>query len=256
MEGYLASKYGYRGGSLSALKKLLGMLVYLRPGRQADLDFRLMYLPARPDGRLLDVGCGSGWLLKRMQDLGWRVEGVDFDPVAVENARSARLRVRLGTLEAQQYHDNHFDAITMSHLIEHVYDPLRVLCECYRILKPGGRLVVVTPNGESWGHRIFKQCWRGLEPPRHLYIFNVRSLRYLAERVGFSKFKISTTVRDANGIFIASRSIQRTGKHVMGSPQPQPWVVSICAKGVQLVEWAILKMKPNVSEEIALVAEK
>ena len=253
-EGYLAHKYGYRDELVPLWEKLFGSLMYLHPGRRAVLDFSVMYLPARPKGQLLDVGCGSGWLLKNMKDLGWCVEGVDFDPVAVENAREEGLPVHFGSLEDQQYPSNYFDAITMSHLIEHVYNPLQLLRECYPILKPGGYLVVVTPNGESWGHRIFKNNWRGLEPPRHLHIFIIQSLRHLAEKAGFLKLKISTTIRDANGIFIASRSLQRMGEYVSGSSQSQN--VRMWARGMQLLEWALLKIRPNLGEEIALIAEK
>jgi len=253
-EGYLAYKYGYKSASISTWKKFLGMFMYLHPGRRADLDFSVMYLPARPNGHLLDVGCGSGWLLRQMQNLGWNVEGVDSDSTAVENAQREGLQVRLGSLEAQQYPDSHFDAITMSHVIEHVHNPLRLLRECHRILKPGGYLVVVTPNAESWGHKLFKKAWLHLDPPRHLHIFTISSLRNLVERAGFKKVKIQTTIRDANGLFIASRSIHRTGKYVWGNSQPLS--IHIWARAMQFVEWAILKVKPNLGEEIALVAEK
>lgn len=253
-ETYLAMKYGYRSESISSWKKFLNIFIYLHPGRRADLDFSIMYLPARSNGLLLDIGCGSGWLLRRMRDLGWSVEGVDSDPIVVKNARKEGLQVRLGTLEAQQYPDGHFDAITMSHLIEHVYDPLQLLRECRRILKLGGRLIVVTPNAESWGHRIFKNNYLHLDPPRHLHIFTPLSLCHLAEKAGFLKPKISTVIRDANGTFIASRSLQRVGKYVSGSFQPR--AIRIWARGMQLLEWVVLKTKPNVGEEILLVSEK
>lgn len=253
-EGYLAHKYGYHSELDLSWKKVLGMLIYLHPGRRADFDISVMYLPAQPNGRLLEVGCGSGQMLKFMQDLGWCVEGVDFDPAAVENAKAKGLQVRLGTLESQEYPEDYFDAIIMSHLIEHVHDPLQLLRECNRILRPGGNLVVVTPNGESWGHKLYGDAWRGLEPPRHLHVFTIPSLHCLAEKAGFKKLRISTTIRGANGLFMASRSIQRTGKHVNGGPQPR--AVRIWARGMQLAEWAILKVKPDVGEEIALMGEK
>lgn len=253
-EGYLVRKYGYYTESVATWKKFLGIFVYLDPGRRAALDASIMYLPAQPNGRLLEVGCGSGQMLKLMQDLGWRVEGVDFDPAAVENAQAKGLQVRLGTLESQVYPDDYFDAITMSHLIEHVHDPLQLLRECNRILRPGGSLVVVTPNGGSWGHKLFRDAWRGLEPPRHLHVFTIPSLYCLAEKAGFKKLRISTTIRGANGLFMASRSIQRTGKHVNGGPQPR--AVRIWARGMQLVEWAILKVKPDIGEEITLMGKK
>ena len=180
-EGYLANRYGYRKEALPAWKRLLGLLIYLHPGRRAVLDFSAMYLPIRPGGCLLEIGCGSGGMLKQMQELGWDVEGVDFDSVAVAKAREKGLEVHLGTLEDQDYANDRFDAVVMIHLIEHVYEPSRLMRECHRILKPGGRLVVVTPNNESWGHEMFRSCWRGLEPPRHLHIFNIPALRILAE---------------------------------------------------------------------------
>lgn len=252
-KSYLSYKYGYYQCNYN-LKKILGLFMYFHPGRRADLDFSVMYLPMRPKGQLLDVGCGSGWLLKRMRKLGWNVEGVDFDPKAVENAQKENLKVRLGSLEDLHYPDNYFDAITMSHLIEHVPNPLQLLSECYRILKPGGYLVVVTPNGESLGHKIFKNNWRGLEPPRHLHIFTTASLAVVVRKANFKKLKVQTTIRDANGLFIASRSIQKNGKLVWGESQSR--TVRIWARIMQLVEWLILKVKPSIGEEILLIAEK
>lgn len=253
-EGYLARTYNYHSKTISTWKKVLAQLFYCHPGRRENLNFSVMYLRAKPNGRLLDVGCGSGYKLKFLQDLGWQAEGVDIDPVAVESARAKGLSVRLGTLEVQNYPDNYFDAITMSHLIEHVYNPLGVLGECYRILKPGGRLVVVTPNNESWMHRLFKDSWLALDPPRHLNIFSLASMRLIMGKTGFKKFKISTTIREANGLFMASKLIQRTGKYVWGSPIPRTF--RLWARGVQLAEWVLLKFRQDTGEEIAMVGEK
>lgn len=253
-EGYLANKYGYQSDTLASWKKGLGMLMYLHPRRRADLDGRVMYLPAKPDGRLLEVGCGSGRMLKFMQQLGWQVEGIDVDPGGVESAKSKGLPVTLGDLEAQQYPHDHCDAIIMSHLIEHVHDPLQLLRECHRILKPHARLVIVTPNSQSWGHRIFQNNWLALDPPRHLYIFAGKSLHKLADEAGFHGLELSTTSRGAKDLFMASRAIQRTGHHVWGTRQPR--AVRAWARRMQLIEWAMLKLKPDVGEEIVLMARK
>lgn len=253
-EGYASLIYGYRNNSLSIFKKLLGLLVSLHPGYRADMDFSVMYLPARAGGHILDVGCGSGQMIEFMHDHDWNVEGLDFDPYAVENARRKGLEVNLGQLEAQNYPDDYFDAITMSHLIEHVYNPLRLLQECYRILKPGGHLVVVTPNIRSWGHKHFKASWLHLDPPRHLYIFTVTALRHLAEKEGFQKLRVTTSIRWANSLFMGSRSIKRTGIYILGSNQPL--AVRLWALSMQLAEWVFLKLKPYIGEEIVLIGEK
>lgn len=253
-EGYLAGRYGYESGSASNGKKWLGMLLYFHPGRRANVDFSVMYLPLLPSGRLLDVGCGSGRQLKFMQDMGWQAEGVDIDPVAVSGARAKGLLVRFGLLAEQNYPGNHFDVITMGHLLEHVHDPLGLLGECRRILKPGGRLVVVTPNNESWMHQMFKDNWLALDPPRHLHIFSLNSLRLLIQKAGFGKLEASTTIREANGVFMASKFIQRTGKYVWGCPLPR--ALRIWARGMQLLEWGLLKVNGRLGEDIRLVAEK
>mgnify|MGYP000913089788 CR=1 FL=1 len=253
-EGYLAQRYGYYGDSVDIYKRLLGLLLYFHPGRRESMDFSVMYLPSQPNGLMLDIGCGSGHKLRFLQDLGWNTEGLDFDPVAVDKAKAKGLKVRLGNLASQNYPENCFDVITMSHLIEHVYDPLELLRECRRILKPGGRLVMITPNSESWGHKILKNSWLALDPPRHLYIFSLASLQLLAGKAGFEKYKISTTIREANGLFAASKIIQRTGQYLWGSGIP--FTLRLWSRCMQFVEWALLKLKPGCGEEIAMVVEK
>jgi len=253
-EGFWAYRYGYHKNLVSISKKLLGVLVYLHPGLKADFEAGVMFVPAEPKGRLLDVGCGSGSLLQIFANAGWQVEGVDFDPAAVKNAKGKGLQVRCGALGEQKYPDNHFDIITLSHLIEHVYDPLEQLRECHRILRPGGYLVLVTPNINSLSHRRFKEAYLHLDPPRHLHIFSPQALRLLAEKAGFQKLQLTTTIRQANNVYLSSRVIQRSGLYVFGSPRP--WNLRIWSIGMQLTEWMILRLKPDVGTEITLIGYK
>jgi 2-polyprenyl-3-methyl-5-hydroxy-6-metoxy-1,4-benzoquinol methylase len=252
--GYLANKYGYLNGNVNFFYRILSSLIYLHPGYRADLDFSVFYLQVCPHDYLLEIGCGNGEMLKLMQDLGWQVEGIDFDIKAVQLAKAKGLNVHLGTFADQKFPDNIFNAIVMSHLIEHVSNPYELLQECHRVLKTGGYLVVITPNSSSWGHHLYGSDWRGLEPPRHLYLFNPQSLGCLIEKSGFQTFEVSTTIRDANNLFLACRLIQRSGGREMGGFQPR--ITRIWARGMQLIEWAILKVKPYVGEEIALIARK
>ncbi|GLI39398.1 methyltransferase domain-containing protein [Geobacter hydrogenophilus] len=251
---YLSLAYGYFGGQVPSRYKLLGFLMYFFPGRRADVDFSVMYLPAKPRGRLLEIGCGNGQMLNFMGALGWEIEGIDFDPAAVENARHKGLRVALGSLEEQRYRDREFDAIIMSHVIEHVADPKCLLVECHRILKPGGVLSMVTPNMESMGSRIYKRSWLHLDPPRHLALFNCRALQALAHSAGFSSITARTTIRDAHALFWGSHSIKKRGDFVMGT---QP---GLCTKtlmlSLRLAEGALLKVFPRKGEEISLLGIK
>lgn len=251
---YLSRKYDYGKINFPAWMKFLGFYRALFPLKSAALDFRMMYLQTKPGGRLLEVGCGNGDNLKALQEAGWIVEGVDFDPEAVKTAREKGLRVGQGTLEEQNYSDDYFDAVTMSHLIEHVHNPLNLLNECRRILKSGGRLVIVTPNTASIWHKLFGAAWLHLDPPRHLYLFSSHALSFMVSKAGFQNKKLLTTVREANGVFMASRDIKRSGRHVWGSVQPRP--VKKIAKAIAVIEWACLVFFPLVGEEIVLIGEK
>jgi SAM-dependent methyltransferase len=256
--GYLARQYGYAnlasGSVPEALSRHLGLLAYLNPFRRVWLDFSMMYLTRVHNGRLLEIGCGSGGMLKGLADLGWQVAGVDFDPLAVAACRNKGLRVELGTLEAQLYSRNSFDAVVMSHVIEHVHDPVALLSECRRILAPGGKLSLVTPHIDAFGHRLFRSSWFCLDPPRHLHLFSVKSLRAALREAGFRRVRIFTSVRAASEIFIASRSIQRTGRFQMGSAHQAAEIVFGAV--LQWIEWILLKLGFVVGEELVAIAQK
>lgn len=190
-QAYLADQFGYANRP-GAAPRIFGKLFYLLPPRRLRANMEIRHLKFVPHGRLLDVGCGSGSWLGHMRSLGWQVEGLDFDAQAVNAAIGRGLAVRLGGLEEQAFAANSFDVVTMSHVIEHVPNPVITLKECARILKPGGKLVLWTPNISSLGHRIFKQHWRGLEPPRHLHLFCPSSMQSLLRLGGFTDASIRT----------------------------------------------------------------
>lgn len=251
---YLALKYGYKTNT-SFFKKIIGTFLYLHPGYRAAVDLSVFYLQASQGGKLLDIGCGDGHALTFMQQLGWDVQGVDIDSAAVQKAQEKGLNVLLGAVDAQNYPDNYFNAITMSHVIEHVIDPFMLLRECYRILKTGGQLVIVTPNVDSWGHKKFKHNWRGLEPPRHLQIFTSEALRGLSERVGFLNVRAFTEIGHTNSMFIASKVLEKS-INFDNVKLAQQLYIKIWARSMQLIAWIMLKFKPCIGEDILIIAKK
>ena len=140
--------------------------------------------------------------------LGWKGHGVEFDPNSVKQAQNIGLKIKIGSLEDANYPDNQFDLITMNHVIEHLPNPVETLKECLRVLKPGGKLMMVTPNINAYGHTKFKSAWRGLEVPRHLNIFSVKSLSEAIRRAGFGILNIKTLSRSAFYMYIHSLEIQ------------------------------------------------
>src|SRR5207245_1005319 len=127
----------------------------------------IRHLPSVNGGRLLDVGCGSGDYLVRMRALGWDVAGLEPDHAAASQARRRDLAVEVGTAETADFPAESFDAITLSHVIEHLHDPHVALERCARWLKPHGVLWLATPDLDSAGQRRYGRDWLALDPPRH-----------------------------------------------------------------------------------------
>lgn len=254
---YLARRFGYWPGPAGQFGKwgmlVLAGLARLHPGGPDELDAAAMYLPA-PAGpaRLLDVGCGSGVHLARMRELGWTVEGVEIDPQAAEAARIRGVPVRVGTLEAQRYPEACFDAVFSAHVLEHVYDPVALLRECGRVLKSGGRLVVLTPNVAGAGHRRFGQAWLNLDPPRHLFLFSPQTLARAAEMAGLQVERIRSTARTAWVYGALSRAIERAGRgEVSELSRPGSLLYGI------LYQWRLrwrLRNDPMDGDELLLMA--
>ena len=252
--GYLNRKYNYNSDSLNFWQKIFGLLIYLDPGLKSEIDSEVMYLKSKPKGLLLDVGCGNGKFLGLMRELGWQVEGTEIDPKAVEIARNNKLQVGAGELAEQRYPVNSFDVITLNSVIEHVQDPLNLLKESCRILKDGGVLMILTPNTESRTHRIYKDKWLNLDPPRHLHLFSPKNLRSLAGKAGFKNVSVWTTSRNLRSSLLGSWDFESKGCHQMGGWQP--WSRRILAKILQLIEEIILRIKKNIGDEIILKAQK
>lgn len=177
---YLVNSYiNWRYSTQTLPSSIFGVLiVHAMPSLKRMIDRRYRHMPRIPKGggRLLDVGCGDGSFLSIARACGWDIVGLDPDPKAAANATKKDLIVYKGGIEYFDSKTELFDVITLNHVIEHVHDPVRVLKTCHALLKPGGQLWLETPNIDSFGHARFQRSWRGLEIPRHLVIFNLKSL--------------------------------------------------------------------------------
>jgi SAM-dependent methyltransferase len=143
-------------------------------------------LPWPGPGRLLDFGCGAGTFLKTMADQGWEVTGLDAAVGAVQHVREQHgLTALVGSLPHGDLRPGSFDVVTMWHSLEHVHNPSAILREAYRLLVPGGKLIVATPNIESLPFRVFGRSWFGLDLPRHLTHFCPRTLGAMLQAAGF-----------------------------------------------------------------------
>jgi SAM-dependent methyltransferase len=157
-------------------------------------------LPA--DARILDVGCGDGFHLRLLADYGaksWHLEGVDTSPRAVEAARRGGLNVWLGDVRELDLRAESFDLVLLVMTIEHVADPAGLLDAVASLLKPGGRVVIVTDNTASPSFRWFRRrYWGGYHFPRHFYLFDAASLRRLGDKAGLEARSVKTALSPVN----------------------------------------------------------
>ncbi|WP_296696952.1 class I SAM-dependent methyltransferase [Thiocapsa sp. UBA6158] len=195
-------------------ERMLAWFLYTSLGllaerRRADL----MYLDRISPGRLLEVGFGDGRRLERLSAMGWTVEGQEVDPVAIRQARDRGLTTHQGALETIGLPGDCYDAVIANHVIEHIHDPVGLLAECRRLLKPGGRLILVTPNSNSYGHALFRESWLPLDPPRHLHLFSTATMIALLRRAGFRDPLIWTTMARAGTVFRGSHDLKLRQAH-------------------------------------------
>ena len=146
---------------------------------------------------VLDIGCGFGESLGYYQARGCDVYGVEADENIRRVAEKFDYKVHVGLFDASVYEENFFDYVTMSQVIEHVTDPVQILCGVARILKPGGVAILSTPNAGGWGARVFGRRWINWHAPYHLQFFTLQSMRIAAEQAGLVLEKAITITPSA-----------------------------------------------------------
>jgi SAM-dependent methyltransferase len=190
--------------------------LYPRPSKQELLDSYHTYLPVgsreietwskmigpvvdfslnlirrrmkRKNPRLLDIGCGYGFFLKKIQQSGWQVEGIEVSKPGRDYAgKRLGLKIHADPLEQLAFSKEYFDAVTLFYVIEHVHDPKQMLTEVHRILRPGGILMLRWPHSTPVVKLLgpFSKRYDVFHTPYHLYDFNPRTMYQLLQQTGF-----------------------------------------------------------------------
>ncbi|WP_139556875.1 class I SAM-dependent methyltransferase [Methylotetracoccus oryzae] len=215
--GYLNRRFRHlRRQPSSALGgRLAPLFPYARDFAERDVRH---LPPPGAEARLLDIGCGDGNFLRIAEAIGYRAEGLEFDPQATAAACAQGLTVHQGGLPDTGLPGGTYDAVTLSQVIEHVHDPRHALAECLRLLKPGGTLWVATPNMDAQGHARFGPHWRGLEPPRHLVLFTADALLRACTEAGFRNLSLKPIGPVSAWFLDASNRIRTGTAHRTGTP--------------------------------------
>ena len=136
-------------------------------------------------GRIAELGCGNGYFLARARHAGWNAIGTESSAVARERLRREGLDVRAPEGWSADLPDASLDAVVMLEVIEHLDDVPVVLRELARLVRPGGRLVLSTPNVNSLTRRLIGARWR-IITEEHLWYFSPRTLARVLEAHGFA----------------------------------------------------------------------
>ncbi len=195
----------------------------------------------RKPGRMLDLGCGSGWFMRVLQNQGWETHGVEINDAAADLGRkSAGLNIRSGDLGQANYPSAFFDYIRSNHSFEHISCPDETLDEMYRILRPEGKILIGVPNVGGLNARLFREYWWYLGAPVHPFTYSVGTLSKLLEK---HRFRVQKIVYNSDysgilGSFQIWLNRQNGRKSTEGAFVNNPLLRIVChwiAKGVDLL---------------------
>jgi len=206
--------------------------VYREYAKSRDLKIatarpRLAAIKQRANGkRLLDIGCATGFFMETAVEEGFDVRGVEFSSVAISLARpDIRDRILHGdvnTLLGQEAEK--FDVVTAFDIIEHVQDPAKFLQDIREILKPGGVLVVSSPDTGHVLRYVMRSKWPMLQPMQHTVLFSRRSIAALLERCGFHDVQVETAHKVLTMDYLADQ-LMATNPKLNRAYQILSWIV-------------------------------
>lgn len=182
----------YNSGESSRIQYYLDVEAADRRSFGEILDLVDGLRPAR--GRILDVGPNVGTCLLLATERGWSAAGVEINAEAARYCREQRgLDVRTGVLDADSYAEESFDVVLMTDVIEHLRDPLAALALVRRLLKPGGLVLVTTPDVGGWAGRLLQ-----IKPLEHLYYFTAATMAASLEKAGLRVLRVGSFDRHHN----------------------------------------------------------
>jgi 2-polyprenyl-3-methyl-5-hydroxy-6-metoxy-1,4-benzoquinol methylase len=160
-------------------------------------------------GTLVDIGSGTGYFADNMTRKGWNVTGIELSEPAREYSISRFGLTVISPTEISAIKDGSVDCVTLWHVLEHLYEPVRWLKEIMRILKDEGTCIIALPNIKSADAGWFGNEWAALDVPRHLWHFSSATLQAFIKRHGFNCTELKPMPLDI--YYIATLSYKNKG---------------------------------------------
>ncbi len=148
-------------------------------------------------GKLLDIGCATGFFLELATEHGWKVQGLELAKFAHEYAtKKLKLPVLNKTLEDAKFKEESFEAVSLFDVVEHLPNPKSTVKEVHRVLKKGGVFAITTPNIGSLVAKMLGKNWEEVRRVReHIYFFSEKTLKRMLEESGFEVLRVETAGR-------------------------------------------------------------
>lgn len=242
IQALLAARYGFPA---TGLVRCLSWVLRFTPFDTGASRF----IDHIENGRVLDVGCGNGDFLVLLRSKGWEAHGIDPDAESVRICHSRGISAIESDAETALLPSDHYDVITLHHSLEHMRNPVKAIRRLARALKPGGKLVIITPNGDGFPARHFGVYWRSFDPPRHTAVATPRALRRVLHDAGFET-TLWTTSRNAGWVCRASLGLRFTSGSMKSRPS------RLRAFGLTLVSRIAALFHSARGEEIVCVGRR
>lgn len=159
--------------------------------KRKEKDALWQLLKPHPEDVILDAGCGDGYYLSQLVELGCRAQGIDYSPMMVEEAKRNGLNVELADLEGEWAFGNKFDKVLCPGVLEFCRDAKKVLLNLQSVLKPEGYIVLLVPT-LSFGGYIYKICHRIMGCGQNIELFSPKAIQNMAQA---SKLKVNEIIR-------------------------------------------------------------
>lgn len=247
---------GYPMGELNLWEKLFQPLAVGIFKKNATYGWGERFPRYVENGKVLDIGCGNGTFLSFLKHYGWKVSGVELNAKAAEVARKhLDAEIFTGDLKDAPFAENSFDFIVLSHVIEHIADPLEFLKLVLKFLKKDGIIYAEVPNYESFSRKHSRQYWYAWETPRHLSMFSPKTLSQLFEKAGFTLVKTRTKVEN----LLAWDNTYKQEEKIAQKMPTRPYVASSDKLNLKLLSAAAqisFFLKPNSGDFVSCWATK
>jgi len=155
--------------------------------------------------RLLDLGCGEGYLMEAASSIFDHVEGIDISHEACEKVKEKGFVCHEGDLNDIAFPENSFDAVCISDVLEHIPFPKKMMKRVAQILKPKGELFIITPNIDSFVARLSGKRWISFKFPEHIAFYSPSTIRFLLNNTGFELIKIFPVGQYSDFYFLLPR---------------------------------------------------